>query len=398
MLLALVGASVAAPPPTCQDQGGSAVDWWIMWKAPSCVIPPIPGHSEPLYLCKAGNMSVDNYTIGYHYLYADARQPSLVLVHNNTLRCTKSECDTSSPFSRTMAQLFSAHISSLAYNDQPENKASVNDEIFAHAKGAIAFDDEAGFWLMHSAPKTPTSQHANWLDPTPYAQHFFCVTQSADSLGQPVARHLRMNNVYVDSSTPTAVLSHHIARYPDIAGLLSQTHNHERAPITPPFVGDYLKQQLETLGGLPLVAVAKRGCNHALGKNWSCSSYEGIPNLFTDIMTRVLDGTLYAQTWCGGPWPSRSQQCLPSSCPAAGHRVYNVRTLRLSPELFWGTEVDHSKWLVSTAATSTPWVCLGDINYADPQRKRGGGFVCFKDTSLHDVVESMVKMADPCES
>ena len=40
----------------------------------------------------------------------------------------------------------------------------------------------------------------------------------------------------------------------------------------------------------------------------------------------------------------------------------------------------------------------GDINYADPQRKRGGGFVCFKDRSLHDVVESMVKMADPCES
>ena len=70
--------------------------------------------------------------------------------------------------------------------------------------------------------------------------------------------------------------------------------------------------------------------------------------------------------------------------------------MRLSPTVFWGTEVDHSKWIVSTAGTRTPWMCLGDINYSDAQRKRGGGMVCFQDQSLHDVVESMVELADPC--
>ena len=42
-----------------------------------------------------------------------------------------------SPFTRTAGQMYgkTKSISSMAYNDQPQNGASVNDEIFAHAKG-----------------------------------------------------------------------------------------------------------------------------------------------------------------------------------------------------------------------------------------------------------------------
>jgi len=247
--------------PSCLDRSGLPVDWWVMWKTPSCVIPP-PSHTskEPAFICKEGSAQVRNYTIGYHFLYADARSPELVLVHNSSLRCTKTECDTSSPFTATTSQLYEGDgVSSLAYNDQPQNKASVNGDIFAHAKGMLAFDDDEGFWMVHSAPNTPTPDYASLFDPSPYAQHFFCLTLPTDTIGLQTIPLLRMNNVFVDNSTATSVLKSHKQRFPEIEGLLSQTLNHERTPITPPYDGPFHVEKFSTSAGLEVVAVAKKG-------------------------------------------------------------------------------------------------------------------------------------------
>jgi deoxyribonuclease-2 len=272
----------------------------------------------------------------------------------------------------------------------------VNDDIFAHAKGALAFTDDGGFWMIHSAPKTPSKDYASLMDPSPYGQHFFCVALSAATIGDAVFRHLRMNNVFVDQSLPTKILQKHRDRFKDIDGLLEQTAKHTRPPVLPPYDDAYLAQSLRTRGGITLQAVAKRGCDTAMGKNWSCSNYEGVPNLYKDVMPAVLPGNMYIQTWCGGPWPSPSQACLPSYCPPHNHKVYNVRKMRLSSRIYWGTEIDHSKWLVSSATSPSPWTCFGDINYADVQRKRGGGMLCLQDATLGAAMQSFVLTQDPC--
>ena len=137
--------------------------------------------------------------------------------------------------------------------------------------GMLAFDDDAGFWLSHSAPKTPSLEHANYFDPTPFAQHFFCVSLPAKTLGEQVFPLLRMNNVFVDSSTPTVLQPRHLRKYADITALLEQTRDRKRPPITAPFDGSYIEQNLETTGGFPILAVAKRGCDARMGKHWSCT-------------------------------------------------------------------------------------------------------------------------------
>jgi hypothetical protein len=158
-----------------------------------------------------------------------------------------------------------------------------------------------------------------------------------------------------------------------------------------------LRRDLKTPGGLALVGVAKKGCNPALKNIFAdCVSYSGIPNLFSDVMTDVLDSTLDIQTWCGGPWPQPSQACLPSYCPRSGHKVYNTRNVTPAADVHWSTANDHSKWIITAAGSRNPWVCFGDINYSDVQRKRGGGFLCFQDADLHSAFESFVGTTDPC--
>ena len=61
LLLLGAAARASAGSPQCLGAGGKVVDWWFIYKAPSCVIPPTPGRS-PLHVCDVGNVSVANYT------------------------------------------------------------------------------------------------------------------------------------------------------------------------------------------------------------------------------------------------------------------------------------------------------------------------------------------------
>ena len=69
----------------------------------------------------------------------------------------------------------------MMYNDEhADGKA---DSYRGHSKGAVVFDNETGFWLIHSVPKFPhpdsyiypESGHNN-------GQSFLCITLSTKSL------------------------------------------------------------------------------------------------------------------------------------------------------------------------------------------------------------------------
>ena len=217
--------------------------------------------------------------MGVHFLYADASDARLKLSNESTLQCSRAAggaCDTTSPFALTVAQLYKSGVSSLAWNDQPQNGDAVNGEIFAHAKGMLGFDDDAGVFISHSAPNTPTPLYQNYFDPTPYGQHFFCSALSADDIGTSVVQMLRMNNVFVDSSTSTSVSKAHLKKYPDIQPLLDNTASHDRTPTSPPYDASHLSASITTRGGASLLLLAKKGCNPSLA-NFSCSDYSQIP-------------------------------------------------------------------------------------------------------------------------
>jgi len=80
--------------------------------------------------------------------------------------------------------------------------------------------------------------------------------------------------------------------------------------------------------------------------------------------------------------------------PACGsNEVLNVQDVKF-PGLAWKVTQDHSKWAVTEKGT---WVCVGDINRATPQKKRGGGAWCTHDSAMHKALHDAIVDADKCK-
>ena len=69
------------------------------------------------------------------------------------------------------------------YNDEkPDGSKSFHR---GHTKGDLAFDDNTGFWLVHSLPKFPPPATEGYTYPhngLTYGQTFLCVSYHTDSL------------------------------------------------------------------------------------------------------------------------------------------------------------------------------------------------------------------------
>lgn len=60
-------------------------------------------------------------------------------------------------------------------DESPDN---VEHENWGHTKGALAFDESSGFWLIHSVPRFPDTS-VSYVYPkeeTEYGQSFLCMT------------------------------------------------------------------------------------------------------------------------------------------------------------------------------------------------------------------------------
>uniref|UniRef100_A0A8W8P3Q4 Uncharacterized protein n=1 Tax=Magallana gigas TaxID=29159 RepID=A0A8W8P3Q4_MAGGI len=79
--------------------------------------------------------------------------------------------------------------------------------------------------------------------------------------------------------------------------------------------------------------------------------------------------------------------------------VINVKEVCFNNNIAFSDGVDHSKWAV---AKQSPWICIGDLNREEAQKRRGGLSVCLKDAiaakefrDLHDkCINSMIKTAN----
>jgi Deoxyribonuclease II len=75
----------------------------------------------------------------------------------------------------------------LMYNDELPN--GTTSQSAAHAKGVVAFDRSAGFWMLHSVPRYPPDSGATYSYPVTgfkYGQTVLCLTlpfSSANEIG-----------------------------------------------------------------------------------------------------------------------------------------------------------------------------------------------------------------------
>jgi hypothetical protein len=95
---------------------------------------------------------------------------------------------------QTLDSLYSYKSSSThahgMWNDQP-TKEKAAGSIYAHSKGVFHFDDEQGFYLIHSVPAYPSNKDHGYdqleSTSTTYGQSFMCLTMKTsefDKLGK----------------------------------------------------------------------------------------------------------------------------------------------------------------------------------------------------------------------
>lgn len=388
-------STAADSSPSCRGLGRKVVDWWVMLKHPS----------------------------GYQYSYLDS---------NNVGSCEGGSCWrhrltmlNPNPLGHTLAQLqqasnhkdirnrptIPADIAYVLYNDDDPPGTEHFD--FAHAKGVVAFshsstgsstDDSSyqGFWMIHSAPRFPKDPKEDGFSElaraqSVFGQHFSCFSLMGNQSITAVAAMLLTAGPYIYSSH---LPDHLAAQYPAWKQLLDGTSSTLPASV---------HISLETAAGLPLHAFAK-------------TKYLNV-SLTDAVVGPMVGSNMLWETW------RRSHDALPSHCPQGGSNkdTGSYNSLNIQQIAFPGTPYtwhflsDHSKWGITSGHSwsggkvsgssrrlaggenddeddSQHVVCLGDMNRAWWQSRRGGEFVCFEHLGAWQAFANIVAAVEPCEA
>ncbi|KHJ78894.1 deoxyribonuclease II, partial [Oesophagostomum dentatum] len=162
MLARMCNAKIA-----CKNMEGDDVDWFAALKLPS---------------------SADN-SKGYSFVYFDSKQKGWK--KSNELINSKK-----SAIGATIDQIYGkgkGKMFKIAYND--DSPARKVDSGRGHSKGVALFDENTGFWLLHSVPNYPPLDKYDYPESgTKYAQSFLCLSLDADVLPE-IGQYMRFAQV-----------------------------------------------------------------------------------------------------------------------------------------------------------------------------------------------------------
>jgi len=332
--------------PTCIGENGDAVDMFIIYK-----LPRLKGYTAP-YVSK-----------GKGYIYMDSTSPQFRLG-------SKPITDENTAVGRTLNQVYNSYTNEemayAFYNDQnPEGRSFSSS---GHCKGALAFDNNSGFWLIHSVPKFPSYAEDGYAYPSSglrYGQMMMCVTFNSDQF-EEIAKQLIFNHPHIhDKSFPDEFGS----KYPNMEKLLIHNKMVRRAPFSRLI-------NLNSSAGTTYIDFAKD------------NQYR--KDLYRDFVAVALKTNLLTETWQHGT-------DIGSSCKKKYHveDISNINITINKVSIPFDSINDHSKFAIGKAKEN-PIVCVGDINRQPSQFKRGGGTLCFKNIDIWKQFYSLVDDIKGC--
>jgi len=348
-----VGSSSGASP-SCLDESGKTVDWFVILKSPH-----LSGNSNQQAASGAGYAYLDSNTVRNGLVYT---QHQLDQNFDVSLGATLSVI-----YSTTGNQY-----GWFLYNDQPPG-TSASPSGYGHLKGVMVYDQNAGFWLVHSTPRFPNAPSRNntYGYPGPqhtYGQSFLCINFDTQTLNM-IASGLLVDKPYIfDSNNPFQ------GSFPNIDSLLSG--------------GSNFRTKTAIAGSLQTTSV--KGTTFTVfykNTKWNSDLYENL------VQTTLKTGMMW-ETWMNGP----TSNMMPSFCNSSSYAYnsLNIRSVNISG-ITWLETQDHSKYGLSLSGSSAPnIVCIGDINRQFSQATRGGGTVCQTNPDLWTAFFDIVSTVDTC--
>jgi len=304
------------------------------------------------------------YPKTFEYAYMDTDTP--------LTKASGSLTDDGSSISATIMQKGSPDVSYLIWNDEPTTRSS-SSAPFAHSKGLLIFTSSGGVWITHSHPKFPVPSASSasdlWADAAEeYGQSYLCITITAEEIHKlvPVFKITRPT-IYASTFA-----SGDESTFADLEGLTHKGGWDEDTMTT--------QVAISSKGGQEFNVYAKAGA-------WG----EG-KDLYRDLVAPSI-GKLDMEGWIngGGVWG-----------PACGQDgVLDVQSVSFPGPRDWSTHTDHSKWAVAADKSSSSF-CVGDLNRADGQDKRGGKTVCIVEgrslrNDFADQMRKVISTTDSCD-
>lgn len=339
---------------SCKDETGKEVDWWILYKLPKRDSEG-PMHEKD---------SLEEYIyegLAYAYLTSDLPDQSWTLSQ-------LSVGDEKSMPGRTLEHLYQedpdTNMFNVMYNDEhPHGPTSFTR---GHTKGLLFGDQSESIWLIHSVPHYPPFPNESYAYPHTgqrYGQTAMCISMDSANL-DTVGKQLTFNNPFLYS----VYIPQWVKQYPQMVKA-SEGHHVKKAPF-------FNTEIIKSKQGETFTSFAKFT---DFGKD-----------LYADLVAPMLQVPLLVETWPNGPGK------MPSRCngPFIVENVDEMDFPEIQDDDFT-TRHDHAKWAISLDKKK-PYVCIGDINRMDTQRKRAGGTACFVSYKVWKTFKKSIKAIEAC--
>lgn len=323
-----------------KNQQGEPVDWWFIYKTPE-------------------HTGTKNNK-GFDFLYFDPDSGALELSPVGLDRDQQA-------LDHTLTGIFNAPDSAgyIVYNDEHVDKEENSSEK-GHCKGILAFDktSDSALLLLHSTPRFPANREFTLPDEEEiYGQTFICISlpdyQTANQIAQQMLSQQNPQILTESSHIPSSL------EKDEPLSLLSHGTgvSESKEPSTLRF---------KSRGGKEFLLIAK-------SRKWG-------EDFWLDLVSPELKCDLVVETWRRG-----------AVTPLQDNRsndfdedLLNV-SFKVEPSLSyeWHYTKDHAKWATAlkNEVSSSPWVCVADLNRMVSQEKRGGGSLCFQEPRLWEALK-----------
>jgi deoxyribonuclease-2 len=363
-IFGLLAAAISTAEAQCVDEKGVQVDWLVLYK--------LPRRSEQFTKKDTGDIIEDGQ--GYMYFTSKTATSGWTL-------SKLSVKDVSSIPGRILSPIYgqktNENLFHMFYNDEhPDGNTSFS---MGHTKGALVFNDQLGYWLVHSVPKYPPAMTEDQQYDYPhtgqmYGQSFLCISLHTKTSADLIGIQLLYNHPFVYSVNIPKWAER---SYPYLTRAAQGEHV-KKAPF-------FHTMTFRSLNGLRFTSFAKY-------------THFG-QDLYADLVAPTLRTNLMVETWPNGPGK------MNSSCQGV-FKVLNIDAIDFKSkprDVSFVTKKDHAKWAVSYikpnllgGLSKDKYVCIGDINRMETQKKRAGGTVCFQDKFAWKAFTTIIKAIEPC--
>ena len=360
---------------SCRDEDGNQVDWWILYKLPK-------RKEEGNFSLKHKNNKHKHHkhkknhrhkhkskqfeayiNEGVAYAYLTSSMPD-----NEWTLSEYSINDERSMPGKTLKELYdqnnNPNLFSLMYNDEHPNGPTSFTK--GHTKGLVYGDQTNSLWMIHSVPHYPPYPNRTYSYPPTghtYGQTALCLSLGSEQL-DVIGKQLTYNDPYIYHTSLPGWLDQY-------NHMVKAAHGYhiKKAPY-------YNTEVINTLGGLAVTVFAK----YTLFDK----------DLYADLVAPMLQTPLLTETWPNGGGR------MPSYCtgPYIVENVDEMDFEEIEDDDFTTTK-DHSKWAISLDKKK-PFVCIGDINRMESQKKRAGGTACFILPTVWKTFKRSVKDIESC--